>query len=146
MVRYFFERVVLLASVVALVSLLEWLVALALGLQRSQWTLLGTVFGLLVALRLWIDRKPPARPASRIRSTAARLWQAHVAWPTIHPVLGAASDGLVIFTAVALWSLLLTQPDDLWVGVAAECGAVVFAFGAVIGVIATRRARRRCDA
>jgi hypothetical protein len=133
-IRFFVERVVLLAAVVAAVSAVEWVVALALGLHRSQWTLFGTAFGLIVLLRLWIAWKPRAPRGSRIKASTARWWQAHIAWETDHPLLGAACDGLVIFVSLALWSLL-ARPDDLSIPVAAECGAIVFAFGATIGVI-----------
>jgi hypothetical protein len=144
-IRFFVERIVLLAAVIAVVSAVELVVALPLGLHRSHWTFLGTAFGLVVLLRLWIAWKPRGARGSRVKASTARWWRTHIAWETDHPLLGAACDGLVIFVSIALWSVL-ARPNDLSIAVAAECGGFIFALGATIGTIGTRRAQRRREA
>ena len=140
MVRFFVERVVWVVTALAVVSVVEWVAALSIGLHRSDWTLLGTAFALVVLLRLWVGWKPRAARGARMKAASARWWLTHIAWETEHPLLGAAVDGLVIFVLVSLSGLLL-QPD-LSVPVAAECGAIVLAFSATVGVIGARRDRR----
>ena len=145
MARFFAERLVLLATVLAVVSAVEWVVALALGLHRSQWTLLATASVLLVLLRLWIRWNPRGPRGFRIKAMSARWWQAHIAWETEQPLLGAAVDGVVIFVFISVSSRLL-QRDDLSIPVAAECGAIVFALSATVGLIGARREQRRREA
>jgi hypothetical protein len=140
------SRIVLLLGAVALVAGAESLVVLALGVHRSQGTLLGTALGLLVGLRLWIAWKPASARTFRVKGATARWWRSHAAWEAAHPLLGAVCDGLVIFTLGSLLSVLPTKSDDLTVLVAAECGGIVFAFSATIGVVATRRSRRQREA
>jgi hypothetical protein len=76
---------------------------------------------------------------------SARWWQAHIAWETEQPLLGAAVDGVVIFVFISVSSRLL-QRDDLSIPVAAECGAIVFALSATVGLIGARREQRRREA
>jgi hypothetical protein len=132
----------LLVTVVVVVLGVEWLATQALGLGRSQWTFFATVSGLIVALRAWMAWRRRARSTSRSATSLGRWLRAHRAWEEAHPVRGGFSDGLVIFSLGALWSLLLDQSNDLSVLVAAECGTVVFVFSTTVGLIGARRSRR----
>jgi hypothetical protein len=144
--RFFLGRVALIAATVIVVSAIDWPLFFLVSGAHSFWTLLGTVVGLCLVLRFWIEWRPRSKWASSIKATSARWWSSHIAWPTAHPFRAAVCDGLAIFVLVSVWSFLVAEPSDLSVAVAAECGGICFAFSASVGVIATRRANRQRQA
>jgi hypothetical protein len=142
-IGYLLSRMLLLIAVIAVVSAAEWLVARALGLEKSAWTLLGTAVALAFVLRVWSGWQPRSRRGAAVKRAGGEWWASYTRWASSHVFVTAVADGVTIFIFLSLWSLVFESPSDLTIAAAAACGGIVFAFSEIVGLVERRRAQRQ---